>query len=380
MNRLPGTGPTAGHCDWSSSGAGVHLFSVLTPPPFAPASVFSMSSAVNRFCVHVVRFATLLLATWPAVSSADVERQHVLVAVGAEGSDEYGSMFRTWAERWKAAAASANAEIRIIGLDHQPADKPELTQALTEWSAISSAEPLWSVLIGHGTFDGRTARFNLRGPDITAVETAQLLEESRRPLALISCTSCSAPFINTMSGPDRVIITATKDGGQFQLSRLGDAMAEAVAGMEADLDRDGQVSLLEAWAFAVRRTDEYYSSRGQLATEHALLDDNGDRRGSRLSAFDGVQLKTDAGISNPDGRLARRWHLVRSSEERRLTPNQRQRRDQLEIQLEQLQQQRDNYTEADYLDQLQAVLLPLARLYAESEDPPQFTEEPAAEP
>lgn len=339
-----------------------------------------MSPVVNRFCVSAIWCASLLFPLWPSVSSADADQQHVLVAVGAEGSDEYGSMFRTWAERWKTAAASAHAKVRLIGLDDQPADKPTLSRLLTEWSAIESAEPLWIVFIGHGTFDGRTAQFNLRGPDISAVETAELLQHSRRPLALISCTSCSAPFINTMSGPDRVIVTATKDGGQFQLSRFGDAMSEAIAGMEADLDRDGQVSLLEAWAFAVRRTNEFYQSRGQLATEHALLDDNADKRGSRLSAFDGVQLKTDAAVSDPDGRLARRWHLVRSREERRLTPDQRQRRNQLEIQLEELQQQRDSYTESDYLDQLEAVLVPLARLYAETDASSEVTEDPVSEP
>ena len=48
---------------------------------------------------------------------------------------------------------------------------PTLLNALTNEMA-QSAEELWIVFIGHGTFDGRSAKFNLRGPDISADELA----------------------------------------------------------------------------------------------------------------------------------------------------------------------------------------------------------------
>ena len=70
-----------------------------------------------------------------------------------------------------------------------------------------ATEPLWLVLIGHGTFDGRAARFNLSGPDLAAAELADLVSAIKRPVAIINCTSCSSPFINAMSGKDRVVIT-----------------------------------------------------------------------------------------------------------------------------------------------------------------------------
>ena len=49
--------------------------------------------------------------------------------------------------------------------------------------------PLWLVLIGHGTFDGKEARFNLRGPDLTATELALWLQPIRRPMAVIDTSS-----------------------------------------------------------------------------------------------------------------------------------------------------------------------------------------------
>jgi len=298
------------------------------------------------------------------------ERQDILVAVGASGSSEYRDMFQAWAERWESAAKTADADFHMIGLDDSDSDKAKLTEAIMYLTGRNLGERLWIILIGHGTFDGRTARFNLRGPDITAAETADLVKNTTRPIALINCTSGSAPFINAMSGPNRVILTATKDGSQLQLARFGAAMSAAIGSTEADLNRDGQVSLLEAWAFAARRTDEFYASNGRLATEHSLLDDNGDGLGSRLSVFKGVQLNLAGNEPGADGDLARCWYLIRSDDERRLTIEQSERRDELEYQLEEVKRQRDEYTHAEYLNQLESILIRLARLYQES-NPPQ---------
>lgn len=297
-------------------------------------------------------------------SGATTERQDVLVVIGAAGSPEYAALFQKWADRWEAAARAADAGFLLIGLNAADSDKQELTRAIEQLTAAASREPLWIILIGHGTYDGRTARFNLRGPDITAAETAALLNP-QRPLALINCSSSSAPFINAVSGPDRIVITATKDGGQIQFARFGDAMSEAISGTTADLNQDGQVSLLEAWALASRRTEEFYSANGRLATEHSLLDDNGDGLGSRSNAYDGVQLLSVADGSSADGDLARRWHLVRSEEERQLSVEHRVRRDELERRLEEIRRRRDDFTDAEYLNQLEAVLVPLAQLYRE---------------
>ena len=307
-------------------------------------------------------------AEFNCVAEADEpERQDVVVAVGASGRTEYRDMFQSWAGRWEAAAKSAEAGFRAVGLDDTVSDKSVLSEVIGQLTQRESGEPVWIVLIGHGTFDGRTARFNLRGPDISAAETAALLNNAKRPVALINCASCSAPFINAASGSRRVILTATKDGSQFQLARFGEAMSLAIGGADADLNQDGQVSLLEAAAFASGRTDEFYTSSGRLATEHSLLDDSGDGLGSRLSDFKGAQLDVAGDNSAVDGSLARRWHLIRSEEERRLTSDQREHRNELERRLEELKRQRDEFSEAEYLDQLELVLIPLARLYWESD-------------
>lgn len=311
---------------------------------------------------------TLTFFNVSAVQASETpERQKLLIVVGAAGQPEFGDQFRMWADRWQEAVVGTDVEYCIIGQGDVSGDKASFIESVTRSTAVESHEPFWIIFIGHGTYDGRTARFNLRGPDVTAAETADLLAASQRPVVMINCASSSAPFINAVSGPNRTVVTATKDGGQVQFARFGDALSAAISGTEADLDQDGQVSLLEACVLANRRTTEFYETEGRLATEHALLDDNGDGQGTRCAAWKGVRLELDSNTENPDGRLARKFHLVRSQQERQLTIENRQTRDQLETRLEELRKRRYEFTESEYLDQLELVLQPLAELYREAE-------------
>lgn len=319
----------------------------------------------RTFCVAV---AVGLLAAGHASALCADESQQVIVVVGAAGTEEFEPMFAEWAGRWESAAKSGSIPCHVIGRDADTDDRQELQQLLSNSSSVQTAEPLWLVLIGHGTFDNRAAKFNLRGKDISAVEIAAGLNDSSRPFAIVNCSSCSAPFINALTGPNRTVISATKDGGEFQFARFGAAISDAIGGLEADIDRDGQTSLFEAWLFAARRTAEYYETEGRLATEHSLLDDNGDGKGTRFELFQGVRPKqTVKNKDELDGKLAKRWHLVRSEAEKSLSAEQRAERDRLEEQLEELRTRKTQFSEERYLMQLEEVLVPLARIYSDAE-------------
>ena len=58
----------------------------------------------------------LVLAATLAIDDAP-SRQHVLVVVGAEGTTEYGAMFRAWSTRWEQAAEQADASFATGGLE-----------------------------------------------------------------------------------------------------------------------------------------------------------------------------------------------------------------------------------------------------------------------
>ena len=321
--------------------------------------------------------------------------QHLILVIGAPGTEEYAEKFRTWAGRWEEAAQRAGISRTVIGKSSsetadtatpagtteptavpsitpaiapantpQEADAAMLVKAIEAQGSAKSSEPLWVVYLGHGTFDGRTAGWNLRGPDVTADQLATAGQKLQRPLAILVCSSCSAPFLNALSAPDRIVVTATKDGNQIQYSRFGDAMSTAISTLEADINRDGQTSLLEAWLFASRRTAEFYKTEGRLATEHSLLDDNGDAKGVRSELYVGDRVVDSAETPELiDGRNAARWHFVRSDEERRLTSEQRERRDTLEGQLEDLRKLKSSLPEDEYLTRLENIAVKLSEIY-----------------
>ncbi|HUY91956.1 MAG TPA: hypothetical protein VMV10_24660 [Pirellulales bacterium] len=321
-------------------------------------------------------------AFWLAIAltfaSAAEDRPVVLVVVGAPGTDDYAKQFGQWTERWRAAADRGQAECAVIGLDAEEKanDGEALKQRLAEL-AKSSSQPLWLILIGHGTFDGKTAKFNLRGPDVSSAELAEWLKPIERPLAIVNCASASGPFLNALSGPDRVVIAASKSGHEHNFARFGDYFSASIADPAADLDKDEQTSVLEAFLAAAARTADFYKEDSRLATEHALIDDNADGLGTPADWFRGVRaVKTAKDGASPDGLRAGRWQLVPSRSELELPAEVRGRRDELELEIAALRQRKMELPEDRYYAQLEPLVVELARLYEQFEASPGATAAP----
>ena len=159
---------------------------------------------------------------WPGVSST------------WPGTPDYERQFNAWADRWEAAARGANAKC-ICLRQEPPGTTPDRDRLATVLRDVpkQAESPLWLVLVGHGTFDGRKAKFNLFGPDVTGSELAAWLQPFERPLVVINCASSSAPFINRLSGANRVIISATKSGYELNVARFGDHLSAAITQVSA---------------------------------------------------------------------------------------------------------------------------------------------------
>lgn len=346
-----------------------------------------------------------------AASVGRAPSPRVVICVGAGGTPEFAREFASWAARWRQATGQAQAECVIIGLEPDPAaggeaqpsprpaaGTPAPTTPPTDAPGVATDtaptpesdldrlraslvpgedqadQPLWLVLLGHGTFDGRTARFNLRGPDLAAHELARWLKPWSGDVACLVCTSSSAPFLKALAGPRRVVISATRGGAESSFARLGGELSSALLDPAADLDKDDQVSLLEAWLLGASRVREFYAREGRLATEHALLDDNGDGLGTPADWFTGViATRAPRGGGQPDGLLARRWILRPNATEAGLTPSQRARRETLEDELAQLRTRRAEFSEEAYLDAIEPVLIELSRLAGEPSPEPAAT-------
>ena len=313
----------------------------------------------------------IAIAAQCALPILAADRPAVLVVVGAEGAKEYAESFREWASRWEKAAQEAHADYLAIGLDEPNAksDRDLLQERLTSHTEPST-EAIWLVLIGHGTYDGKTAKFGLRGPDVAPAELAAWLKPIQRPLAIIDCTSSSGPFLNELSAPNRVVITAARSGSEFNYSRFGDYISSAITDPQADLDKDDQTSLLEAFLRASSGVKEFYTSESRLATEHSLIDDNGDKLGTPADWFSGLRAtKTAKDGATLDGLRASQMVLVRSPREEQLPAPIRIRRDELERDLAAIRQKKSKLPEDEYLASIEPILIELSKLY-ESADPP----------
>ena len=236
----------------------------------------------------------------------------VLVVSGIGGEQKYVEDFHAW------GAAMADAVERRFGvpranvtyLAEEPARAPARTdgrstrenvgKALADIAARSApGDRVLIVLIGHGSAQSREARFNLPGPDMSAADFAALLRKlPGRSVALVNASSASGDFVPALSARDRIIITATKSGMERNETLFGRYFVEAFVEDGADVDKDGRVSLLEAFEYARREVRRAYEVDNRLLTEHALLDDNGDGAGTAVPS----PPKTD-------GALARAFHL-----------------------------------------------------------------------
>lgn len=220
---------------------------------------------------------------------------HLVVVTGLGGTPEYGATFHGWATGILDAATGSlgiPAE-RTTYLAPDPEEHPERVDGRSTREGLeatlervgSEAGPqdrILLVLLGHGTRRGEEARFNLPGPDVGGADLAALLDAAfpTQTVAVVNAAPASAPFIPALSGPRRVVLTATSSAREQNETRFGGLFARALQGEEADLDKDGRLSLLEVFRFTRAEVERAYQEENLLLTEHALLDDDGDGEGS----------------------------------------------------------------------------------------------------
>jgi len=300
-------------------------------------------------------------------AQSDVSSQgQLILVVGAPGTPEFEEGFLAWCQRWTEVAQQSALSLQTIGLSEGQGggtDRETLKQALMSSSAEKVA-PLWLVLIGHGTYARDIAKFNLRGPDVSAKELNQWLSTAQRPVVIVNCASASGPFVNRLSGPKRIVVTATRSGVEQNYARFGKYFAEAIGSPDSDLDHDGEVSVHEAFLRASSGVRLFYESESRLATEHALIDDNGDGKGTPASMFRGVRpnAKAKDGVGL-DGTAALRVTLAPSGGRLPFTRQEMSERDSIERELATLRGKTDKLDEPTLDAALLPLLLRLSKIY-----------------
>ncbi len=308
-------------------------------------------------------FALTTLLLVPGLAAADT--RWAVVVSGASGGEKYAEQMKTWRTALQQALVDRHgfdaAHIKLLVdesvQDGMAGSAANVRQVLGEIRKTATKDDLvMVVLFGHGTYDGDVAKFNLVGPDLTAVEWNQLLAGIPARLIVVNTTESSFPFLDSLKGKNRVVITATNSAAQKYATVFPEYFVKAMGELSTDLDKNGRISIHEVFDATSLAVKQHYEQRGQLTTERAVLDDNGDGIGR------------EEGAEGPDGAFARLWNLdaepVSAASNPELAALLTQRRN-LETEAETLKQQRDTLSPAEWQAAYEKLMIELARISQE---------------
>ncbi len=311
-----------------------------------------------------------LAAVFASAPPAEAQgRTHAVILVGLGGSEEYRTSFHEEAATIHGALIELHGvpEENVTYLGERVELDPELidgrstrANVLETFAEIGRAatpmDRLFVVMIGHGTAGRGDVQFNLPGPDLTPSDLLDGLSAfPTQTLALVHTGSASGGFVAPLSGPNRILVAATRSERQLNATEFAQFFAEAVAGEGADLDKDARVSLLEAFLYTRREVERLYADENEILTETAVLDDNGDG-----------ELSADAGLEGPDGPLAATFHLGGVSGTAGQVPDDPElarlyeERAEIQSRITELRALREGMEEDAYLDALEPLLVELA--------------------
>lgn len=223
-----------------------------------------------------------------ALRAAEAQRTHLLIVTGLSGEPRFAEQFEGAARNIYDAARTQwrVSDSSLVWLAENPARDAARIRGRSVREGVADAflalsqrvapgDVLMVLLIGHGSGEGGESRVNLPGPDPTAADYATWLSGfARQTVVLVNASSASGDFIDVLRGPGRVIVTATRSAFERNESVFAGHFAAGIAQGSADLDKDGRISLLEAFRYADLEVARAYETAGTLRTERAVLSDS----------------------------------------------------------------------------------------------------------
>jgi hypothetical protein len=281
---------------------------------------------------------------------------YYVTVAGLGGEPDYEQEFAQLSSDLDKLLKSSGPDAHVYTL--KDATRANLTQVLTRVAGEAKPDDDFVlILIGHGTFDGYQYKFNLVGPDITAVDLAKLCDQirSRRQL-VVNTTSSSGGSIIALQRRGRGVIAATKDGNEKNATVFARYFVQALHDPQADLDKNNAISALEAFDYAQRHTADFYDSQKRLATEHAVFEDTGAHEPVRAPS-------TDAG----EGLFLSNFTLLRLGVAQEAYDNPAKRallaqKEDLERKIDTLKYDKAAMSQDEYKEQLTQALIDLAKV------------------
>jgi hypothetical protein len=333
-----------------------------------------VARATKRWWVGAASVVFLLSGGDPRGVSAQaavqsLPRTHLLIVTGVSGEPRFANEFHQHASALRTAASQKFGvpDSLITYLAEDPARDPKSIRDKSTRENVARAvetvrqraragDVVFIVLIGHGASVDDVGRFSLPGPDLSSTEFAKLLDPfAEQTLVFVNASSASGDFVKPLSGKKRIIVTATKSGAERNESVFAKHFVAAFTGDGADADKDGRVSVLEAFVYARREVEREYTDDNKLLTEHAVLDDDGDGVG-----------RSDPSATAADGGRARTVFLGLGAKAAAVAANDPRAaalladKARLDARLDSLRTRKANMPEADYQRELEALLVLIA--------------------
>jgi hypothetical protein len=284
---------------------------------------------------------------------------YFLTVAGLGGEDQYEQRFSGWtSDLNKLLKAEPGAKVDSLG--GKDATRANIEAKLRALATQTKADDsLVLVLIGHGTYDDLDYKFNLPGPDLSATELAGLLDKIPAKQVIVNATSSSGGSLSTLQKAKRVVITATKAGGEKNATVFMRFFIESLRDPNADTDKNQSISVLEAFRYAEEKTAKYFETQKRLATEHALIEDLGKGEGVKApSAENGEGLIAGRQVLLHLGSVA---SIVNDPAKQKLL----KQKDDLETQIDELKYRKAAVPQREYQQQMRQMLLELAKVQEE---------------
>jgi hypothetical protein len=209
----------------------------------------------------------------------------VLIVTGLGGEPQYSASFQKSgyavyeaAKKWNVPDASLiylSADSTSRGVTGK-ASRAEVENAFTALAKRAAAGDVVLVyLVGHGSGEGPRSAVNISGPDPTAADYKMWVGLfPRQTVVFVNASSASGDFVEQLRQPGRIVVTATKTAMERNESVFAAQFSRALSTEEADSDKDGRISVLEAFEFTKKEVARFYETEKKLQTEHALLSDS----------------------------------------------------------------------------------------------------------
>jgi len=225
-----------------------------------------------------------LLVLMLMASGAQAQRTHVLVVAGLSGDPVFRTRFTAAVTAVRTAATQrwgvADSNLVVLTEDSTAFDGRSTRERIgTAFVALSrraqAGDVVLVLLLGHGSGEGAGSKVNLPGPDVTASEYAAWLTPlAAQQVVFVNAATGSGDFVSVLAGPGRVVVTATRSAVEKNDAEFLQHFVRALTTDDADANKDGRLSVLEAFRFARTEVAKSYEAGNRMLTEHAVLSDS----------------------------------------------------------------------------------------------------------